>query len=333
MEGTGMARGRLVLGALLLAAACQNPPSLEPQATSEALAARVNGRPITSERLARFAEDFGAEKGRAPTSIWQPGPYKRLMREALDQLIEQEVLFQEAERRKVTASPAEAEKAVAVLREQFKKPGSFQHKLERGGFTEETYREYVRRQLSIRRVLDQEVAAGKIGVSDEEAHAFYLSRPDLFTEPEAIRVRHILVSTRPEASEAERRKARRTAEGLLAQARRKGADFAALATKHSQDPTAAAGGDLGFITRGQMVPPFEAAAFALQPGELSPVVETIFGYHVIQAEERRAAVQVTEAEARETIRRKLFGEKTEALLKERIAALRAAARIEDLSSL
>jgi peptidyl-prolyl cis-trans isomerase C len=324
-----MARGRLVLGTLLLAAAW---PASAP-AQVQGLAATVNGRPITNERLERFFEDYAAEKGRSATSIWQPGPFKRLKREALDQLIEQEVLYQEAERRKLTASPADAERAVAVLRAQFKRPGSFQRKLERGGFTEVTYQEYVRRQLSIRRLLDQEVAAGKITVTDEEAHAFYASRPDLFTEPEAVRVRHILVSVKPEASEAERKKARRAAEKLLAQARKKGADFAALAAKHSQDPTSASGGDLGFVVRGQMVTPFETAAFALQPGEISPVVETIFGYHVIKAEERRAAVQVPEAEAREHIRKRVFGEKTEAHLKERIAALRAAARIEILSTL
>lgn len=328
-----MGRRIQALGALLLAAACQNPPSLQPEVPRAALAAIVNGRPITNERLARFAEDYGTEKGRPPATIWQPGPYKKLMRDALDQLIEQEVLFQEAEKRKITATRVEAEKAVGVLREQFKKPGSFQRKLERGGFTEETYVEYVRRQLSVRRLLDQEVAAARITVSDEEAHAFYASRPDLFMEPEAVRVRHILFPAPPEASQNEREAARRAAEKVLAAARRKGADFEALARKHSQDPTAPSGGDLGFITRGQMVLPFETAAFALQPGDISPLVETIFGYHVIQGVERRAAVQIPEADAMELIRKKLFGEKTESLLQERIAALRAAAQIEVLVAL
>jgi len=322
-----MAHRRLALAVLLLAAARPAPGQVQ------GLAARVNGRPITNERLERFFEDYAVEKGRNPTSIWHPEPFKRLKREALDQLIEQEVLFQEAERRKVVASQADAEKAVAVLRAQFRKPGGFERKLERGGFDERSYAEYVRRQLSIRRLLDQEVAAARIAVSDQEVHDLYASRPELFMEPEQVRVRHVLVGTRPEASVAEREKARRAAERLLAAARRKGADFAALARKHSADPSAPSGGDLGFISRGQMVGPFEDAAFALRPGEISPVVETIFGFHVIKAEERRAAVQIPEAEAREQIRKKLLGEKVEAVLKERIAALRAAARIEILSSL
>lgn len=317
-----MARGRLAVGALLLAAAWP--------ATAQVpgLAARVNGRPITNQRLEYFFEEYATEKGRPPASIWQPEPFKRLKREALDQLVEQEVLYQEAERRKLTAAPADAERAVAVLKAQFKKPGSFQRKLDRGGFTEQTYLEYVRRQLSIRRLLDQEVAAAKISVSEDEAHAYYGAHLDLFVDPEAVRVRHILLEARPEATAAERKRARRAAEKVLAAARKKGADFEALAKKHSQDPTAPGGGDLGFILRGQMVPPFEAAAFALQPGEISPVVETIFGYHVIQGVARRAAVQIPEDQARDQIRKKLFAEKTEAVLKERVAALRAAAQVE-----
>jgi len=319
-------RAHLTTAALFLATA------LPARGETAGLAARVNGRPITSERLERFFEDYGAEKGRPPSTIWQPEPFKRLKREALDQLVEQEVLFQEAERRKLVASAAEAEAAVAVLKARFKKPGSFERKLERGGFDERSYQEYVRRQLSVRKLLDQEVAAAKLSVSDEETHALYESRPDLFTEPEQVRLRHVLLKVDQGASRAERARVRRAAERVLAAARKPGADFAALARRRSQDGSAASGGDLGLVSRGQMVAPFEAAAFALQPGEISPVVETPFGYHVIKAEERRGGERVPEPQVREAIRRKIHGEKVEQFLKERTAALRAAARIEILVS-
>lgn len=322
-----MARGRLVLGALLAAAAWPAAPQVQ------GLAATVNGKPITNQRLEHFFEEYATEKGRPPATIWQPGPFKKLKREALDQLIEQEVLYQEAEKRRLSATPADADRAVVVLKEQFKKPGSFQRKLERTGFTEETYREFVRRQLSIRRLLDSEVAAARPAVSDDEVRVYYHEHTDLFVEPEAVRVRHILLSAPPDAPAAERKKARRAAEEVRALARKKGTDFGALAQRRSKDPTSASGGDLGFVVRGQMVRPFEDAAFALRQGEISPVVETVFGFHVIKLEERRAAVQVTEEQAREQIRKKLFGEKVETLLKARIAALRAAARVEILINL
>jgi parvulin-like peptidyl-prolyl isomerase len=102
-----------------------------------------------------------------------------------------------------------------------------------------------------------------------------------------IRARHILLRIPADATDAQRQELRQQAEQLRAQAAG-GADFASLAQQHSQDPgSAQRGGDLGFFGRGRMVAPFEEAAFALQPGEVSDVVESPFGYHVIRLEERR----------------------------------------------
>lgn len=110
----------------------------------------------------------------------------------------------------------------------------------------------------------------------------YDASPDKYRTQEEVRVRHILVAAK--ACDAEKR-----AQELLAQARQPGADFAALATAHSDDPGSAnKGGDLGFFARGKMTPEFEAAAFGLrQPGDVSDVVKTEFGYHIIRLEERR----------------------------------------------
>lgn len=119
---------------------------------------------------------------------------------------------------------------------------------------------------------------------EKAAEAEYRAKPDTFVTPEQIRVRHILIDAR--SCEAEARIAQ-----LLAQARAPGADFAALAREHSQDPgSAKRGGDLGFFERGRMAAEFDKAAFALaNPGDLSDVVRTSFGYHIIRLEERRPA--------------------------------------------
>jgi hypothetical protein len=102
-----------------------------------------------------------------------------------------------------------------------------------------------------------------------------------------IRARHILLRTPPEGTQAQRDSVRQEAEQLRARALA-GEPFEELARQHSQDPgSAVRGGDLGFFSRGRMVQPFEDAAFELQPGEISPAVETPFGFHVIQLEERR----------------------------------------------
>ncbi len=112
---------------------------------------------------------------------------------------------------------------------------------------------------------------------------------------------------------------------------RGGADFAELARRHSQyAETAPRGGDTGFFQRGQMVPAFEEAAFALAPGEVSDMVETPFGVHVIRLEERRPARLLPLDEIREKLRDHVRRERMEAAVREEIARLHAAAKIDIL---
>ncbi len=114
-----------------------------------------------------------------------------------------------------------------------------------------------------------------------EAHA-----SDRFTAPEEVRARHILIELRPDADEQARAAARKKAEDVLAKVKQ-GGDFAALAKEFSDDPgSASKGGDLGLFGRGKMVPQFDDAAFALASGQLSEVVESPFGFHIIKVDEK-----------------------------------------------
>jgi peptidyl-prolyl cis-trans isomerase D len=132
--------------------------------------------------------------------------------------------------------------------------------------------------------------AAQVEIKDGEiAEQYELQKDERFTEPEQIRARHILVKVASGASDDVKAKARQKAEDLLAKVKA-GEDFAALAKKSSDDDaTARNGGDLGFFSHGQMTPEFEAAAFALEPGKVSDVVESPFGFHVIRVEEKKAA--------------------------------------------
>ena len=123
----------------------------------------------------------------------------------------------------------------------------------------------------------------------------------LFSYPDRVRARHILISASADTSAADKRKAKAQAEQVLAQLQ-KGADFAKLATQYSDDPgTRERGGDLGFFSRGQMIKPFEEAAFKLKPGQLTGVIETSFGYHIIKVEEVKPAHVDTLEQARPRI--------------------------------
>lgn len=130
----------------------------------------------------------------------------------------------------------------------------------------------------------------KIILTEDKAKAYYKAHPDTFKSPEMVRARHILIKAESGASDEEKKKSKARAEELL-QKLKKGEDFAKLAAEVSDDTgTKAKGGDLDFFPKGTMIPAFDEAAFSLKPGELSKVVETEYGYHIIKVEEKKEAL-------------------------------------------
>jgi peptidyl-prolyl cis-trans isomerase D len=137
-------------------------------------------------------------------------------------------------------------------------------------------------------VADQAKMAQSMTVTDAQLRAAYASSMDSFRTPERVKVRHILLMTQGK-SDADKKSALTKAQDLLKQVKA-GGDFAELAKKNSQDPGSAPnGGDLGFIVRGQTVAPFEKFAFSAKPKEISDLVTTEYGYHIIQAMEKEPA--------------------------------------------
>ncbi|MFQ5841435.1 MAG: SurA N-terminal domain-containing protein [Thermodesulfobacteriota bacterium] len=126
----------------------------------------------------------------------------------------------------------------------------------------------------------------KVDISPEKIKAYYEANIDDFVIQEQVRARHILIKVPPDADSKKVEEARTRAEEILARAKR-GEDFASLAEKYSEGPTAKKGGDLGYFPRGRMVKGFEDAAFSLKPGELSSVVRTQFGFHIIKLEDMK----------------------------------------------
>ncbi len=125
--------------------------------------------------------------------------------------------------------------------------------------------------------------------TDDEIQGYYATHEADFVSPEQVRARHILLKVAPDTSQELKAEVRKKAEEILAKARA-GEDFAALATQYSEDPgSAQQGGDLGAFPRGRMVQPFEDAAFALAPGQISDVVESPFGFHIIKVEGKEEA--------------------------------------------
>ncbi len=140
-------------------------------------------------------------------------------------------------------------------------------------------------------VLDMPTVVKNIKISDADLQSYYSQNKDRFSIPEERRAQHILVTVNKNATESEKAEARKKAEGILAELKANPARFAELAKAHSQDPGSAQnGGDLGFFTRGKMVKPFNDAVFGMKKGEISDLVQTDFGYHIISVSDIKPAI-------------------------------------------
>jgi peptidyl-prolyl cis-trans isomerase C len=165
--------------------------------------------------------------------------------------------------------------------------------------SEATLKSQLEQNMAIERFVDNQFVQ-KVTVSDKDIKAYYDSHTDSFKKSEQVRASHILIKVDPQADKSKKAKAREKLEGIQ-QKVDKGEDFGALAKKHSEGPSASKGGDLGYFERGQMAKPFEEASFALKPGEVSDIVETRFGYHLIKVTDKKSETTIAYAEIKDKL--------------------------------
>lgn len=156
----------------------------------------------------------------------------------------------------------------------------------------------------------------KVTITDGEIESYYEYNPDMFVERKQVKARHILFKLEKDADEATEKKVREEAEAVLKEARQ-GKDFAELAKKHSQGPSKSEGGDLGYFSEGQMEKAFEEAAFKMKKDEVSDLVRSFFGYHIIKVEDVKEKRTKPLEEVREQIREVLISGATGELAHEK----------------
>lgn len=286
--------------------------------------ARVNGEPVLKADFDRLIKNMEVGAN-------QPVPAERrdeVLRQALDQLVTYTVLSQETRARKVSITDAEVESNIKQMQMQFPNEGEFKKALAARGLTIERLRSDAKVDLSINKMMEAEVSTLP-PPTDAQCREFYDKNPDKFKQPEAVRASHILFRVEETADAATKKKILAEAQAVLKQARG-GSDFAELARKHSADGSAAQGGDLSFFTKGQMVPAFDQAAFAMKPGEISDLVTTQFGYHIIKLTERRAESTVGFEQVSPRIKEFLGGQQKQERAQAFIASLKQKAKIEVL---
>jgi peptidyl-prolyl cis-trans isomerase C len=260
------------------------PPKPMPAQLPDVLA-RVNGEPVNKSDFDRLVKSMELGNGPIPAERRD-----EILRGALDQLVTYTVMKQEAASRKVAVTEAEVDGRLKEMQGQFPNEAEFQKALAARSMTVDQFRADTKVDMMIGKMLDAEVA-GDAAATEAEAKDFYAKNPDKFMQGESVRASHILIMANEKTDEAARKQARAKIDGILKRVKA-GEDFAALAKENSQDGSAQQGGDLNFFRRGQMVPEFDKAAFALKPGEVSDVVTTQFGYHIIKVTERKEAAAV-----------------------------------------
>ncbi len=308
------------------ATAGQAPAAVKPvPAQLPELIARVNGTPIDRGEFERAVKSLEAQAGGPVPAERRDGIYRQLV----DQLVALKLLSQESVVRKVTVPDTDVEGRVAQVKGQFPNEQAFTAALAERQMTPDKLKAEIRQQMQAMKLVETEIGP-TVAVTDANVSDFYSKNPDKFQEPEAVHVAHILIRTAENADEAAKKKARTEAQSVLAQIK-KGGDFAALAKQHSQDPGSAAnGGDLGFVPRGQTVPVFEQAAFALKPAQLSGVVESPFGFHIIKMIAHRDARTVPLQEVKPQVEQFLKQQKTQEKTAAYIEKLKAKAKVEIL---
>lgn len=297
----------------------------EAAAAGQETVARVNGVAISALELKRASKVMLAGQRGAVTSAEQQ---KEFEKQALSQLVSAELLYQAGQKLEIKDLDTQIDAKFAEGRAKFANDQDFKKAMKELDMEEKDLRDYTRRDLIITNFVEKSIIP-TVKVSEEDARKFYDQNPDKFTRPETVKASHILVGVDEKATADEKKAAREKAEKLRKELAG-GADFAALAKGNSTCPSSQQGGDLGYFGKGQMVPAFEKAAFALKPGEISDVVETQFGFHIIKLTDKKAAEKVDFKEAQPRIEEFLKNQKVGSAVNDYLTEARKTAKIDML---
>lgn len=300
--------------------ASQDPAEVHRTAGTNPKVATVNGQPVFASEVSILLQSMMAQSGQ------QGQPSEEMIQAALKRIIETRLLAQEATRLGLEPDAARIAQRISAIETQAGGAERLDASLAAGGTSRERLEASIREMELVRALVNSKVRPG-ITISDDEIKKLYESKPEAFTSTESVHARHIIIAVDANADAAAVEAAKAKAE----QARKRalaGEDFATLAKELSDGPSAPRGGDLGFFTADQMVEPFAKAAFALTPGEISEVVRTSFGFHVIKVEEHRPGGKLAPLEeVHDQIKTVLEQSKTSDALGEMLKTLLAKADI------
>lgn len=287
----------------------------------------VNGRAIALSELNERKAPLVKQVSEIYSGAEREKRLADMEKKVMDSLVEDLLLETEAEKSGVKASERDIDDAVEDVKKQNSlNDETLKDALKREGLTYEMYRTQIKRQIEKSRMIGQQVRA-KVTVTDRDLIEYYERNKRLFLKDEEVNVSHILFLVSEKASDAEVEKIRKQASDVLDAAKR-GKDFPELAKKYSQDASGKQGGSLGFFKKGQLLPAFEGAAFSLKKGEISDLVKTGYGFHIIKVDDVKEAVPEPFESVKEKIRSTVTSDMMEQRYKEWMEELKKSAVIE-----
>ena len=329
-----------IVVSLLPARARPNPVSAEPnigvKTAADDIAVTVNGVAITESQIEAALKPQLKKLASRVKGKQNIDQYKKMLRpQILDSMITKMLLEEKIKQAQIVATDEEADaKLQEIAASQNKTVQDLKALMKARGMSFEETKERIRKGVAYEKLMKKQFA-DKINVTEEDAKNWYSQHKKHFEKPEQVRASHILIKPQkadPNAADPNEAKAKAKAEAkikaenLLKQVKA-GADFATLAKENSACPSAQKEGDLNLFSRGRMVKPFEEAAFKLKVGQVSDVVETRFGYHIIKVTDHKQVSPRPFEEAKEYIIQRLTWMKRVNLTREYIEPLKAKANI------
>ncbi|MDH5757532.1 MAG: peptidylprolyl isomerase [Nitrospinota bacterium] len=281
--------------------------------------AEIDGKPLPKDDYVKELKVFQEMVKKNNQPIGQEHT-QQIMDQILTKIVDGHVLLEKAKKEGITVDPADAASSLEKMRAGFGDEARFKDFMDSRGFTEESLMNEMKKGMQIRALLDQDVV-GKVAVTEGDAMQFYNGNPEKFESKERVHASHILaMANNPQDAEQDKT-AKAKAEAILKKLKG-GADFAETAKAESDDKGSGAnGGDLGFFAQADMVPEFGEKAFSMNPGELSDLVKTQFGYHIILVHEKKVAGKIPFEEVRDNIIQRLKTSKSNDAIFDYINAL------------
>lgn len=321
-----MASGPAETTAPVVALPAVQPAVPEKKTDDAGIAVEVEGIKMTKGQLnAELTKRLAMLKGQIPADKLEQAK-SEIRKSLMDGFVHRTLLSREVAAKKITATDKEIAEVMEGMRSQLPPGMTMDTFLKKNQIDIAEMRDEIGMSIKVKKLVEQELGT-RIKITDKEIADFYEKNKDQFKQPETVHARHILVTKVPEDTKKNLTDKKAKAEDLR-QKLLGGADFADLAAKNSDCPSKQNGGDLGTFARGQMVKPFENAAFSQEKNAIGPVVETDFGFHIIQVLDHQVSQVVKlDKDMKQRIKAHLENQKRQGVFDGIVKRLKAAANI------